>query len=88
MVDEIEKYAEQFCKDRKEAFTHCVKTGRLDKVKAYCKKYKVPFAADKPDIMRAAVYKAVQECTDIDDSIKKQAQEKCIKMGFTPFMFM
>lgn len=36
--------------------------------------------------MKAGIYKAVQECTDISDGIKAIAAKKCIELGFFPFI--
>ena len=34
--------------------------------------------------MAAGIYKAAQECTDIPESVKKLAREKCMNLGFRP----
>lgn len=39
------------------------------------------------DVGAAAVYKAVQECTRIPESVKRQAMEKCVELGFSPWMW-
>lgn len=49
------------------------------------KKYGVPFPKSKK-AMKVGVYKAVQYCTDIPDDVKEIAIEKCLKLGFNPFI--
>ena len=83
MTDE---FAKQFVKDRNEAFTDFVLNDDLTKFKAYAKKYEIEIPPSIT-IMKAAIYKAVQECTDISDEVKEIAFVKCIKLGFSPFMF-
>jgi hypothetical protein len=36
--------------------------------------------------MKAGVYKAVQYCKDIPEEIKLQAMQKCLEMGFNPYI--
>ena len=81
-----DKFAERFVKDRNEAFTDFVLNDDLTKFKEYAKKYAIQIPTSKK-IIKAAVYKAVQECTDIPEEVKAIAAEKCIKLGFSPYMF-
>lgn len=76
----------QFLKDRHKAYMNAILKDDWDGVIAYCKKYSV---APIPDliIIKAAVYKGAQECTDIPDEVKAIAREKCIALGFKPTMW-
>ena len=74
-----------FVKSRDEALIHFVRTGKMDQVEAHCEKYGVKLPKDER-IRKAALYKAVQRCTDIPDEIKSLAAMECMKLGFSPFM--
>lgn len=74
-----------FSKERDAAFIDFVQTGSKKKMIAYCKKYGVPIPGNDK-IFAAGVYKAVQECRDIPEEIKALAMQKCIEIGFEPFM--
>ena len=74
-----------FVKERDNAFIHFVKTGRMEKVDAYCKKYGVQLPAN-PKVKKAGIYKAVMQCTNIPENIKDIAMVKCLELGFSPFM--
>ncbi len=75
----------KFLKDRKKAFTKAVMEDDWDGVMIYCKRYGIQVPEDRT-IMKAGIYKAVQECTDISDGIKAIAAKKCIELGFFPFI--
>lgn len=77
----------QFVKDRNKAFTAFVMNDDWNAIKDYCTSYGMAMP-DNPDVMAASVYKAVQEVTNIPDEVKIEAAMKCMKLGFTPFMFM
>lgn len=70
-------------KERDAAFVIAVRDNNFAYAVNYCKKYGVPIPNDE-DIMKAGIYKAVQECIDIPESIKLLAMEKCIALGFQP----
>ena len=74
-----------FVKDRHKAFISAVMEDNWDGIKRYSKKYGVPMPKNEA-IMKAGVYKAVQYCTDISEEIKVVAMQKCIKLGFNPFI--
>ena len=78
-------FASQFVKDRDEAFTNAVMKNDWKGLKAFCKKYNMNTDV-KPEIMKAGIYKAVQECTNIPLEVKRVAYKKCVKLGFSPFM--
>lgn len=69
--------------ERDAALIVAVRDDNFKLVKAYCKKYGVPIPTDE-DVMKAGIYKAVQECIDIPESVKVMAMEKCIGLGFQP----
>lgn len=74
-----------FVKERDAAFIDFVKTGNTAKLRAYCKKYNVPIPKDKK-VMAAGVYKAVQCTTSIPEDVKVMAMQKCLQIGFNPFI--
>lgn len=75
----------QLVRDRDAAFTAFVMDDDWEPVLEYCHNYGVPMP-NKPEVMAAGIYKAVQEITDMPDAIKVKAAVKCMKLGFTPFM--
>jgi hypothetical protein len=75
----------QFVKDRDEAFIDFVKTGDTKKVREYCKKYGVVMPRDRK-VFAAGIYKAVQECVYIPEDVKTLAMQKCVAIGFNPFI--
>jgi uncharacterized alkaline shock family protein YloU len=72
-------------KERNEAFVEAVVNDNWNKLRKYSKKYGVPIPKNKV-AMKAGVYKAVQYCTDIPEKIKLQAIQKCLEMGFNPYV--
>ena len=74
-----------FVKSRDEAFISFVMTDDLSKFRKHCKKYKVILPTDKK-VVKASIYKAVQECTNISDDVKAVAFMKCSMLGFKPFI--
>ena len=77
---------QKFLEDRKKTFEAAVLLDDWEGVKRYCKKYGVDIPKDET-ILKAAIYKGVQECTDIDDDIKLKAAAKCVALGFRPTMW-
>lgn len=77
--------AKEFVNDRDTAFIDFVETGSMKKLKAYFRKYKMPMPKSSK-ILKAAIYKAVQECTDIPQTVKDKAFIKCLELGFYPYM--
>ena len=75
----------EFVKSRDEALIDFVMTDNMEKLKAHMKKYEMWLPEDS-DVLKAGIYKAVQECTAIPKKVKKTAMEKCIKLGFKPFI--
>lgn len=74
-----------FTKERDAAFIHFVKTDDLSKVRAYCKKWGVQMPKSRKVLM-AGVYKAVIATTSIPEDVKTMAMQKCLRLGFTPFI--
>ena len=70
-----------FVKERDNAFRRAVLFDDWDGVYRYLVKYQMPCPKDSR-ILKAAIYKAVRECTLIDDDTKKLAAEKAKAMGF------
>lgn len=75
----------RFLRDRRKAFTKAIMNDDWGYVRRYCEKYGVPMPGDER-VMKAGIYKAVHECTDIPDDVKNVAIEKCLKLGFIPFI--
>lgn len=74
-----------YVKERDKAFIAAVLNDDWEPVKRYCKKYDIPIPG-KEIVMKAGIYKAVQECTNIPDDIKNEAAEKCVELGFSPYI--
>ena len=74
-----------FVEERDKAFIDAVVNDKWDKVRKYSKKYGLPMPK-KRNVMKAGVYKAVQYCTNIPENVKVLAMQKCLKIGFTPFI--
>ena len=75
----------EFVKERDEAFTEAVVNGHWNMVRKFAKKYygeNIP----KDKLMKVGVYKAVQYCTDIPEEVKVLAMQKCLSLGFSPFI--
>ena len=73
-----------FTKERDKAFTDAVVNDNWDGVRAYMKKYGMPASSDT--VMKAGIYKAVRYCTSIPEDVKTLAMQKCLEMGFNPFI--
>lgn len=71
-----------FTEERDKAFTDAVVNDNWDGVRAFTEKY----TASSDTVMKAGVYKAVQYCTNIPEDVKVLAMQKCLKMGFNPFI--
>ena len=74
-----------FTEERDKAFIDAVVNDNWDGVRAYMKKYGMP-PASSDTVMKAGIYKAVQYCTNIPEDVKTLAMQKCVKMGFNPFI--
>lgn len=75
-----------FAKDRDKAFIEFVQTDSIEAIKAYADKYGIK-TPENEDVLKAGIYKAVQECTNIPQEIKDMARTKCIELGFKPTMW-
>ena len=73
-----------FTEERDKAFTDAVVNDNWDGVRAFSEKYRMSASSDT--VMKAGVYKAVQYCTNIPEDVKILAIEKCVEMGFNPFI--
>ena len=79
---------EDFTRERDEVFTRFVLEDDWQGVEAYMIKYELIDEAPKnPNVVKAAMYKAVQECRSIPAEVKAEAARKCREMGFRPTMF-
>lgn len=78
---------ERFIKDRDTAFTKAVMDDDWSAVHKYMKKYGIQKPSSRK-VLKGAIYKAVQECTNIPEDVKAAAAVKCLKLGMSPFAFM
>ena len=76
---------ESAAKERDGAFIEAVVNDNWTPFKKYSKKYGVNLPNDEK-VMKAGVYKAVQYCIGITNDVKAMAMEKCVELGFRPFM--
>lgn len=74
-----------YAKERNKVFINAVVNDDWKAVRKFCKKYGTPIPKN-PDVMKAGVYKAVQECVSIPQDIKSAAAIKCMDLGFNPFI--
>ena len=74
-----------FVADRDSAFIKAVMDDDWKAFRMYAFKWGIEVPGNDR-IMKAGVYKAVQECTIIPDSVKQVASEKCVALGFRPTM--
>ena len=82
-----ERKIKRFVRDRDTAFTNAVLHDDWDGVAAYLEKYNMRGAQmmrDQTPVAKAAIYKAVHECTNIPEEVKLTATAKCILLGFKP----
>ena len=75
-----------FADERNQIFSDFVVTDDLSNVYLFCQIYHIPIPADEA-VLKAGVYKAVQECTGIPVDIKALARKKCEALGFKPTMW-
>lgn len=76
----------QFVIDRDDAMTAAVMEDDWDAVRRYCRKYKVQLPKDE-SVMKAGIYKAVQEILSMPQEVKDAARRKCVALGFKPTMW-
>ena len=82
-----DKYLKKFAKSRDAAFTAFVMNDDWDALMKHLKKYGAePPKSMKIEVVKAGIYKAVQECTNIPAEVKAEAARKCCLMGFRPTM--
>ncbi len=78
----------EFVRERDEAFTRLIMEDDWAAVEAYMRKYELLEEMPKdPKVIRAAIYKAAQECTSLPPEVKAEAARKCRELGFRPTMF-
>jgi hypothetical protein len=71
--------------ERDFAFFEFVKNNNIKPFLCYAKKYEIELPSSL-DVMAAGIYKAVQEVNSMPRDIKEIAKEKCIKLGFNPYI--
>lgn len=74
-----------YAKDRDKAFIALVMNDDIKPWIRVCKKYGLK-RPDSSRVEKAGIYKAVQYCTNIPENVKNVAMQKCLEMGFTPFV--
>ncbi len=75
-----------FVRDRDLAFVTAVLFDDWNGVRAHCRRWGVPIPKN-PTVLKAGVYKAVQECRGISNDVKQLAAQKCRDLGMSPFPF-
>ena len=75
----------RFVKDRNKAFIKAVMYDDWASFLKFCEEYNLLIPANV-NILKAGVYKAVQQCSDISEDVKTTASIKCIDLGFNPFI--
>ena len=75
----------EFIRERDEAFYDFVMTGNREKANRHFKKCGVPIP-ENDRIYAGGIYMAVQHCTAIPETVKRIAAEKCVALGFNPFV--
>lgn len=73
----------RFIRDRDKTFTAAVINDDWDAVKRYSLRWGIKIPSNE-NVMKAGIYKAVQECTKIPKEVKDIAREKCVALGFKP----
>lgn len=73
-----------FIKERDEAFTEFIMTGKTKKVMMYCKRWSIPVPKNEVSFA-AGIYKASLHCTELPRHVKDIAFKKCIELGFQPY---
>ncbi len=85
MTDAAARLARSYARDRDIAFMAFVGDGDFAYIDALTEKYALG-PIPHTDVGAASVYKAVQECSNIPESVKTRAFIKCVETGFLPFM--
>jgi hypothetical protein len=73
-----------FTEERDKTFIDAVVNDNWEGVRAFMEKYRMSASSDT--VMKAGIYKAVQYCTNIPEDVKTLAMQKCLEMGFNPFI--
>ena len=76
---------EEFYKERDKGLIDAVVNDNWDGIIEYSKKWGIPIP-DNKNTMKAGIYKAVQYCTNIPEDVKVLAMQKCLELGFSPFI--
>lgn len=71
-------------KERDEAMCLAVLADDWDAVRAFMYKYGVVYPKDELK-MKIGIYRAVQQCTRISQSVKDTAVAKCVELGVYPY---
>jgi hypothetical protein len=75
----------EYVKERNEAIIEAIKNDKWDKMRKYSQKYGVPMPNNRKT-MKAGTYKAAQYIIGIPEEIKVLAMQKCLEIGFNPFI--
>ena len=74
-----------YAEERDKAFIKAVVDDDWKAIRKFSKKYGITIPK-KRNVMMAGVYKAVQYCTNIPEDVKVLAMQKCVQLGFSPFI--
>lgn len=83
----MNRWIKEFVKSRDDAFTRFVMNDDWGALYAHLRRYRQ--YADRPRDKRAlaaAIYKGVQECTNIPAEVKAVAKQKRERLGFKPYV--
>lgn len=82
-----DRFIAEFVKSRDTAFTRFVLFDDWEALMDHLRRYGQDREAPKDrKVLAASIYKAVQECTNIAPEVKAAAKEKCLALGFKPYM--
>ena len=83
----MDRWIKEFVRSRDDAFARFVMDDDWGALYAHLRRYRQ--FADRPRdkrVLAAAIYKGVQECTNIPAEVKAVAKEKCERLGFKPYV--
>ena len=81
----LDEYMSRFREARRKAFTAAILHDNWEAVKEYCWQYDIPIPEDER-IMKAGIYKAAQDCTDLPPDVAALAYTKCLELGMSPMI--
>lgn len=74
-----------FVADRNKCLEEFVLNDNLEGYREHCERWDMIYPKDEI-VFKVALYKAVQEVSDLSEEVKQIARSKCIILGFNPEM--